>query len=410
MKWLRVKNNPDILKGTFRLPASKSISNRALMIKALSYQPFTIYNLSVADDTLLMHQLFENDEHELYVKNAGTVMRFLTAYYAAKPGCEVVLKGNDRMNGRPISFLVEALRALGADIAYLDKENHPPILIKGKNLKGGAVSIPAHVSSQFASALLLIAPALKEGLILTLEGQIASEPYIQLTLDMLSYFGIRHSRKGNIIQLDHHPYIPKDLFVEADWSSASYVYAMAALLPGSKVELSFLFEQSWQGDHVLSSLFRHLGVKTEFKDRLAHINSEYHINHFFEFNFLPYPDLIPTFACYCCAAGIPFAIHGISTLQHKESDRARVLEQELQKLGHDIRIDGDSLLYTGKSLFQHEEVFLETYDDHRMAMSFFLLAMQNDSIWIADPDCVEKSFPAFWQELENAGFEFDYRT
>lgn len=410
MKWLRVKKKPATLKGTFRLPASKSISNRALMIKALCYQSFNIYNLSVADDTLLMHQLFESEEHELYVKNAGTVMRFLTAYYAALPGCEIVLRGNDRMNGRPISFLVDALQQLGADIKYLSLEGRSPILIKGHKLRGGAVSIPAHVSSQFASALLLIAPILTEGLQLTLDGQIASEPYIQLTLEMLKYFGIAHHRSGHTIEVPFHPYIPKDLFVEADWSSASYAYAIAALLPGSVVELPFLFEQSWQGDHVLSSLFRHLGVKTEFKDRIAHITSEYHVNHFFEFNFLPYPDLIPTFACYCCAAGTPFAIHGISTLQHKESDRARVLEQQLQKLGHDVKIEGDSLLYTGKSLFQHEEVFLETYDDHRMAMSYFLLAMQNDKIWIADPACVEKSFPTFWLELENAGFEFEYRA
>lgn len=410
MTWLRIKNKPEVLKGTFRLPASKSISNRALMIKALSHLPFTIYNLSTADDTLLMHQLFESREQELYVKNAGTVMRLLTAYYATYNGCEIVLRGNDRMNGRPISFLVDALRKLGADIEYLGLEGHPPILIKGRKLNGGAVSIPAHVSSQFASALLLIAPTLAEGLQLTLKGQIASEPYIQLTLEMLKYFGIPYHKSGQTIEVFPHPYIPKDLFVEADWSAASYPYAIAALLPGSKAELPFLFEQSWQGDHVLHSLFRHLGVKTEFKDRLAHIQSEYHINHFFEFNFLPYPDLIPTFACYCFAADVPFALHGISTLQHKESDRARVLEMELQKLGHDVKIEGDSLLYSGKSLFQHEDVFLETYDDHRMAMSFFLLAMHNDKIWIANPECVEKSFPNFWNELEHAGFEFEYRN
>jgi 3-phosphoshikimate 1-carboxyvinyltransferase len=410
MKWLRIIKSPEKLNGFVRLPASKSISNRALIIHALCSEKFTIHNLSLADDTLLLKAILETDEQELYIKNAGTAMRFLTAYFAQKSG-DIYLSGSARMHERPISPLVDALRKLGAKIEYSERENYPPLHITGTKLLGAEIHLSASQSSQFASALLLIAPTLSSLLKLILEGEIVSAPYLDLTLKMLSYFGIKYLREGNSIYIEPQKYLSKPFRVENDWSSASYWYALTAVLRDSKIDFHNLFEESYQGDSVLQKFMQHFGIETHFGSTVCtisnHSNSEKQA--IFEADFIDYPDLIPTFVTLCCAKKIPFNITGTKTLKYKESDRAEVLKTELAKLGFEIELTENSLSCESynQSIFPQDDIWMKTYDDHRMAMSWSILAAQNPKIWIENPDCVEKSYPDFWRVMEEKGFNFE---
>ncbi|MGZ5242837.1 MAG: 3-phosphoshikimate 1-carboxyvinyltransferase [Bacteroidia bacterium] len=410
MKWLRIVKTPEKLSGFVRLPASKSISNRALIIQALSTEKFPIYNLSMADDTLLLKAILETDEQELYIKNAGTAMRFLTAYFAQKPG-DIYLSGSARMHERPISPLVDALRKLGAQIDYTKQENYPPLHISGTKLSGGEIHLSASQSSQFASALLLIAPTLSSQLTLVLEGEIVSAPYLDLTLKMLSYFGIIYSREGNSIYIEPQKYLSKPFQVENDWSSASYWYALAAVLQDSKIDFHNLFKESYQGDSILQKFIRHFGIETNFGSTVCTISNQFNSTnqHIFEADFIDYPDLIPTFVTLCCATKIPFKITGTKTLKYKESDRAEVLKIELAKLGFEIELTENSLSCRSfnQSIFPLDDIWLRTYDDHRMAMSWSILAAQHPNIWIENPDCVEKSYPDFWSAMQEKGFIFE---
>jgi len=406
MNYLRFSQIPDIIKGWVNLPASKSISNRALIIRALCERPFIIQNLSDADDTVLLNSLFQSGEKELYVKNAGTVARFLLAYYAAQNGTDIILTGSDRMKGRPFKPLVDALFEIGADIEYLEEEGNLPVHIKGRTLNGGHVKILADTSSQFISAMLLIGPTLKEGLNLELTGEIVSLPYIHLTLKMMAHFGIKYRMVSKIITIPHQQYIPTTFFVESDWSSASYFFAIAALFPGSEMVFANFFEDSWQGDSMIKSIFGAFGLDVIFNDKGVLVKSNPIKINPFEYNFIDYPDLIPTFVCLCCAMNIPFSISGSRTLKHKESDRAEVLKNELNKLGYSLKLEENTIHFDGtQNTIENDKVYLNTCSDHRMAMSFAILATQNQNILIGNPEVVEKSFPGFWKEMENVGFK-----
>ena len=410
MKWLRIIKFPEKLNGFVRLPASKSISNRSLIIQALCAENFTIHNLSLADDTMLLKAILETDEQELYIKNAGTAMRFLTAYFSQKPG-DIYLSGSARMHERPISPLVDALRKLGAQIEYTERENYPPLHITGTKLLGAEIHLSASQSSQFVSALLLIAPSLSSPLKLVLEGEIVSAPYLDLTLKMLSYFGIKYLREENSIYIEPQKYLSKPFRVENDWSSASYWYALTAVLQDSKIDFHNLFEESYQGDSVLQKFMQRFGIETHFGSTVCtisnHSNSEKQA--IFEADFIDYPDLIPTFVTLCCAKKIPFNITGTKTLKYKESDRAEVLKTELAKLGFEIELTENSLSCRSynQSIFPQNDIWLKTYDDHRMAMSWSILAAQYSNIWIENPDCVEKSYPDFWSVMQEKGFNFE---
>jgi len=401
MKYTQIIRAPSYINAEINLPASKSISNRALVIEELCHHSFQINNLSDANDTLLMQSLLNNPGKEKNVKNAGTVMRFLTAYYACS-NQEVILKGEDRMYERPIGELVNALRSLGADIEYIKEEGYPPLSIKGKELKGGEISLPSNISSQFVSALLLIAPTIKEGLILHLIGNIASVPYIRLTLSILEYFGIKASWVGNSITIKHQKFVPRDISIESDWSSASYFWALCALVPGSEMYFPNLLRDSKQGDSIIKELMKPFGIEYQSYHSGIKIISNPAQPKNFEFNFIDYPDLIPTFTILCCAKKISFDIYGIETLKHKESDRALVLQNELKKWGYDIANNSKSLsCKVFPASFPKDKIILDTYNDHRMAMSFALLPRNS---LIGNSDVVSKSFPGFWEELGKCGF------
>jgi 3-phosphoshikimate 1-carboxyvinyltransferase len=406
INFLRITNAPKVISSKVQLPSSKSISNRALIIQALCKQPFIIQNLSDADDTALMQSLFQSREKELYVKNAGTVARFLLAFLATQPGCDIILKGSDRMNERPINELVNALKNIGAEVEYREREGFLPVHIRGKALKGGHVTVSASTSSQFISALLLIGPMLKEGLTLELEGEIVSKPYINLTLQLMAYFGIKYQQQSNVISIPSQEYTPRIFFVESDWSSASYFYALVALYPGSTIEFDNLFSDSWQGDSLIKELMAQFGHETSFIENKCIVNSfSSQINHF-QFDFIDYPDLIPTFVCLCCAKQIPFQISGTKTLKYKESDRAEVLKTELEKLGYSLHLSENAISFDGiQNQTDTKEIKLNTHHDHRMAMSFSILASQNGNILIENPEVTEKSFPGFWSEINRLGFE-----
>ena len=405
MKSIKITSTPRVLNGIVILPSSKSISNRTLVIRALTETSFLIQNLSEADDTILLESLFESKEKEIYVRNAGTVARFLLAYYASRPS-DVILSGSERMNERPVGELVEAFKTLGANIEYLNQIDHLPVHIQGQTLNGGSISISAETSSQFISALLLVAPTLSEGLTLNLQGEAVSEPYIELTLKTISYFGIKYHKQENQISIPPQKYISKSFFVESDWSSASYFFALSALFPGTELQFDNLYYDSWQGDNILKEIMKLFGVETSFVENKCIIKStEVGVKHF-TYNFINHPDLIPTFVCLCCALQIPFTISGTRTLKHKESDRSEVLKTELAKLGYYIDCKQNVMAYNGTlSPLINEKIFLNTHLDHRMAMSFAILASKNPDICIENPGVVDKSFPGFWKELEKLGFE-----
>ena len=341
------------------------------------------------------------------MRNAGTAMRFLTAYFAGREG-EVFIQGDERMHQRPIKELVEALTHLGADIEYRGEIGFPPLRIRGKKLKGGRITIPANVSSQFISAMLMLAPTLSAGLIIEMKGNIVSEPYIQLTLSMLSYFGITYEKDDRLIAIPPQRYWVHDLFVESDWSAASYFWALASLFPGSELHFSHLLEDSWQGDSRLKELMQPFGIGYHFNKYGCSIYSSSIKHRSFQHDFKGQPDLIPTFVTLACTVGIPFNINGTEVLKWKESDRSAVLVTELQKLGYRIHPTEDGVewnLEKDTTTDFSDEISLGSYNDHRMAMSWTLAAARNSKVWIEDPACTEKSFPGFWHEIQHLGFK-----
>lgn len=395
---------PADCSATIALPTSKSISNRALIINALCDDAIPIENLSGCDDTRVMRQAFAGNSSTVDIHGAGTAMRFLTAYYAQKKGCRVTLTGSERMKQRPIKILVDALRALGADIEYASHEGFPPLDICGCKLKGGTLTLPGDVSSQYISALLMIAPCMREGLTLTLTGKIVSVPYIEMTLGMMAHYGIDARRTGNIIQVPHGTYRPARFCVEPDWSAASYWYEIAALAPAGTISLPRLTRESLQGDARIAALFEPLGVTTLFSsDGIKLIKSDIHTTDY-RCDLSEQPDLAQTLVVACCLLGVPFHFTGLQTLRIKETDRIAALCNELIKLGYELLYSDSTLTWTGETVAAAGSPVIGTYDDHRMAMAFAPAAFRFPGIEIADTAVVDKSYPRYWDDLGLAGF------
>ena len=408
---------PKQLRTTVKLPASKSISNRALIIYALSDCCILPENLSDCDDTEVIIRALRENPQTIDIGAAGTAMRFMTAYLAATDSGEHILTGTERMKHRPIRILVDALRRLGADIEYVGEEGFPPLRIRGRKLEGGELEIEGNVSSQYISALLMIGPVLSKGLTLRLQGEVISRPYIDLTLWTMREFGAAAEWMSvDTIEVKPQPYKPREYYIENDWSAASYWYEMVALSADKDVEvrLEGLMDGSKQGDSSVRYIFSLLGVKTVFASRkpgkptTVTLKKNGHCVPRLEYDFVNSPDLAQTFVVTCCAMGVPFHFTGLQTLKIKETDRIHALKKELLKLGYELQDkDGCELSWDGKTshlspLVSH--VSIDTYDDHRMALAFTPLSMQQP-IAVNNPQVVTKSYPQFWDDLRQAGFE-----
>ncbi|NHF60913.1 3-phosphoshikimate 1-carboxyvinyltransferase [Flavobacteriaceae bacterium TP-CH-4] len=393
------------LYSKIQITGSKSESNRLLLLQAL-YPNVEINNLSNSDDSQVMQQGLKIHDGVVDIHHAGTAMRFLTAYFASQEGKEVTLTGSQRMTERPIKVLVEALKSLGAAISYEREEGYPPIRIKGKKLLKDSVSLPANISSQYISALILIAPSLSNGLQLELVGKITSVPYIQMTLGLLNEIGVKTSFEGNRIRI--YPKASVDvatLTVESDWSSASYFYSIVALSDfGAEIILSSYKRNSLQGDSVLAEIYRDLGVKTVFYEneiQLKKIGNPK--SKTLNLDLANAPDIAQTIAVTCFGLGIGCNLTGLHTLKIKETDRLEALDTELSKLGADISVSDKSLtLSPGKN--RVENVAIDTYNDHRMAMAFAPLALKTP-LYINDAQVVSKSYPDFWKDLKKLGID-----
>lgn len=398
---------PNAINATIQLPASKSISNRALILNALSLTPFDIENLSDCDDTNVMIDAFNSQSNLIDVKAAGTSMRFLTAFLSITPG-DWIITGTERMKERPIHILVDALTSLGARIEYLGKVGYPPLKIRGTALDGGEIYISGDVSSQFISALLMIAPSMSKGLNIHLEGEIISTPYIKLTLGMMAQFGVKAHWEGKTIRIHPEEYRPTHYVVESDWSAASYWYEMAALSDSAEVELKGLFKNSMQGDSKVSELFMDLGISTEFTDNGVILKKTNRITKKLFHNFINEPDLAQTFVVTCCMMNIPFLFTGLQSLKIKETDRIEALKTEMKKLGYLIIDSENSILeWNGERCEPEENPIIKTYEDHRMAMAFAPAAFKINDISIATPMVVTKSYPRYWEDLKSVGFSIE---
>lgn len=412
-------NAPLTMNCEVTLPASKSISNRALMINALAGNGNHPANLSKCDDTDVMVKALGEMPYEIDIKAAGTAMRFTTALLSVTEG-EHVITGTDRMKHRPISVLVDALRRLGADIEYVEKEGFPPLRIKGKKLEGGKLQIPGNVSSQYISALLMIGPAMANGLCLQLTGNVISRPYIDLTVCTMREFGADADWiDASTIDVKPQPYRETAFYIENDWSAASYWYEIVALLSKKhgvdaehQVVMPGLMDSSRQGDSAVRYIFSMLGVKTQFdkKEPMQPTNVTLTAHHRglprFDFNLIGQPDLAQTVVVTTALMGIPFRFEGLQTLRIKETDRIAALKNEMKKLGYvlDDSVEG-VLSWDGTMCEPDENPVIDTYEDHRMAMAFAPAAIMFPGLKINNPEVVTKSYPRFWDDLKTAGFE-----
>lgn len=408
---LLLKAPEHILNSAIQLSGSKSISNRLLILEQVLGLTTRLENISTSEDTQhlqqALHQITNKTATTIDIGHAGTDMRFLTAYLSITEG-EWTLTGSDRMKQRPIGELVNALRLLGAEISYLEKENFPPLKINGKKLKGGKIEIDGSISSQFISALLLIAPKFENGLELTLKNDIVSWPYILMTLDLLSEFGIKVSTVLNTIKIapslifNHKSLIYS---VESDWSAASYWYSLVALNKNTSITLKGLKKSSSQGDSVLPEIYKELGVSSEFKDDRIILTKNSILTKSFTYDFTNCPDLAQTIAVTCFGLGIKAELTGLKTLKIKETDRILALKNELEKFGADVSVTENSIRINDKRpRIQDTQVNINTYNDHRMAMSFAPLALVFGPLGINDPGVVAKSYPLFWEDLKSLGF------
>lgn len=402
---------PDILHENIILPASKSISNRALVIRALSGSSMPIENISDCDDSSVVIDALRDMPPTIDIKAAGTAMRFLASMLATVAG-EHVITGTERMRNRPISVLVDALRSLGADIHYAEKEGFPPLRIRGRRLSGGKLVLKGNVSSQYISSLLMIGPTLAEGLSLELSGEIVSRPYIDMTLSIMRRFGARAEWVSDrVICVEPVPYTPIPYYIENDWSAASYWYEMVALSPdrNAAVTLPGLFSDSLQGDASVARIFGNLGVATCFDGNTVRISKGEAARGEFACDMVEQPDLAQTVAVTCCLLGIRFRLTGLQTLRIKETDRMAALQRELGKLGFVVKTEGDgTLVWDGETdacTPTDNHIAIDTYDDHRMAMAFAPVSLLRTGIVINDPEVVSKSYPGFWNDLEKAGFK-----
>ena len=392
------------ITGEIQLAASKSESNRTLVIQALADEEITLHNLSEARDTQTMQRLLQSAEPEWDVLDAGTTMRFLIAYSAvARMG--KLLKGTPRMHQRPVKLLVDALRGLGADIAYLENEGYPPVLVRGftNGQSARRVSIHGDVSSQYISALLMVAPTLTDGLELSLTGKVGSRPYIEMTLGLMSHFGIEHHwNEDNLIRIDPQPYRAGTYTIESDWSGASYWYSLVALADDARVKLLGLRQSSWQGDRAIVGIMDQLGVETQFEGNGVVLRKKAAADTLTQ-DFSDCPDLAQTVAVVCAAKQIPATLTGLESLRIKETDRVAALQNELAKIGATLEEEnGRGRIIPSAEGYAGQELSFNTYEDHRMAMAFAPLATKTTVI-IEDPSVVNKSYPRYWEDLTAAG-------
>jgi 3-phosphoshikimate 1-carboxyvinyltransferase len=398
-----------------QLTGSKSECNRALIISALSKKLVKVENLSNAADTVTLNGILNNLEEELEVEiqesktvdvgPAGTAMRFLSAYLSAKNG-NFLLTGTERMKQRPIGILAEALRTIGADISYAEAEGFPPLNIVGPlNQKTAEVKIKGDISSQYISALLMIAPSLPQGLVLEIEGELTSKPYVDMTLDMLAEVGIEHTWNGNLISIKPQVFKAGTLVVEPDWSAASYWYSIAALADEAEISLPALKEKSLQGDSQIKNIMKIFGIATSKTDKgIAISNLGLSLDTKEVLDLKTCPDLAQTIVVIAAALGKNMAFTGLETLKIKETDRIAALQNELAKIG--VTFTEDNLVYTLNTNNLHfpDKVTFATYEDHRMAMAFAPLALLINEVEIEEMQVVEKSYPYYWEDLKKAGF------
>lgn len=399
-------NAPASLHATVQLPASKSISNRALILHALSGGSTRPENLSDCDDTQVMIRALDHMPDVIDIHAAGTAMRFLTAYLCVTPGTHVIT-GTERMQQRPIRILVDALRTLGARINYTGNEGFPPLRINGTQLTGSEIELAGNVSSQYISALLMIGAVLPVGLKLRLTGDIISRPYINLTLQLMHDFGAQAGwTSESSIDVTPGGYRDTPFRVESDWSAASYWYQMTALATGSpEVELLGLFANSAQGDSRGAELFARLGVQTEYTPQGVKLRKQGHPVVRLDEDLVDIPDLAQTFVVTCCLLDVPFRFTGLQSLKIKETDRICALITELRKLGYVIHAEQDSILWwDGERCPADEQPSIDTYEDHRMAMAFAPACLVRPDIRINEPQVVSKSYPRYWDDLQAAGF------
>jgi len=399
-----------------QLTGSKSECNRALIISALSKKLVKVENLSNAADTVTLNGILNNLEEELEVEieesktvdvgPAGTAMRFLSAYLSAKNG-NFLLTGTERMKQRPIGILAEALRTIGADISYVESDGFPPLNITGPlNQKTAEVKIKGDISSQYISALLMIAPILPQGLTLEIEGELTSKPYVDMTLDMLAEVGIEHSWNGNSITIKPQVFKPGTLVVEPDWSAASYWYSIAALADEAEISLPALKEKSLQGDSQIKNIMKIFGIATSKTDNgIVISNLGLSLDTKEVLDLKTCPDLAQTIVVIAAALGKNMSFTGLETLKIKETDRIAALQNELAKIG--VTFTEDNLVYTLNTDNLHfpDKVTFATYEDHRMAMAFAPLALLINEVEIEEMQVVEKSYPYYWEDLKKAGFD-----
>ena len=403
MKEMRLSHQSGAVYGKIQITGSKSESNRMLLLQAL-FPQISLANVSNSDDTVAMKSGLESDNDLVDIGHAGTSMRFLTAYYSSLENQEKTLTGSPRMQERPIGILVDALRQLGADISYLKNEGYPPVLIKGKRLTASEVRLSANISSQYITALMLIAPSLPDGLCLQLEGKITSVPYIEMTLSLLHQIGVEATFSGQRVQVFPKNDIAQTTHdVESDWSSASYYYSMVALAKDADITLSTYKENSLQGDKVLMDIYEQLGVKSMIKNNTLYLQKQALGSKPIQLDLSDAPDIAQTIAVTCYGLGVACDLTGLHTLKIKETDRLVALQNELTKLGATIEITDKSLHLQKRTNPIHPNILIETYHDHRMAMAFAPLALLVP-IRIQDADVVTKSYPGFWEDLEQSGF------
>ncbi len=400
---IKISHTKNKLAGKLHITGSKSESNRLMILQAL-FPSLKVKNLSNSDDTKVIQKALTSKDKEIDIHHAGTAMRFLTAYFATREGRETVLTGSKRMQERPVKLLVNALKSMGADITYEKNEGFPPLRIRGKKLKAEEVTVQANISSQYISALMMIAPSFPNGLKINLDGRITSAPYISMTLEIMQHAGINGSFKNNEIIIEPQQDLPsKTIHIESDWSSASYFYSLAAISEKADLKLSYYRKTSLQGDSCIVEIYKQLGVNTKYDEDVVILEKRPCKNpkRIFE-NLRNSPDIAQTIAVTCLALGVECQLDGLHTLKIKETDRLVALKTEIEKFGALVEITEDSLkLFPGGEFTTN--VTVATYNDHRMAMAFAPLALKVP-LQIEDAGVVSKSYPTFWEDMEQLGF------
>ena len=402
---LNIQHPNQEANGELTITGSKSESNRLLVLQALHPQ-IEIQNLSNSDDSQVTQKGLKSKSNIIDIHHAGTAMRFLTAYFAIQPNREIVLTGSERMQERPIKLLVDALNSLGADITYEKEVGFPPLIIKGKEIKINRVALPSNISSQYISALMLIAPSLKNGLKIDLVGETTSVPYIKMTQRIMDQLGFETAFDGNQIAIQPASKIETNQWtVESDWSSASYFYSIVALALRSEITLNSYFEESRQGDAALTEIYQKFGVKTTHSDGKITLSktADFTLPNYIMINLKNTPDLAQTIAVTCLGLNIDCKLTGLHTLKIKETDRLAALKIEIEKLGAKVKITDRSLelVNTGNI---NKNIFIDTYNDHRMAMAFAPMGLKVP-ININNAGVVSKSYPGFWEDLRKIDFD-----